>query len=87
MKFRKKSLTALLMAACMIMTTPVMPVAAEETNDPAGNEAVEAQEDGAITEEESGTDGETQVTGGEPQSTPDGAEGTEGTENGDSTGN
>lgn len=90
MKFRKKSLTALLMAACMIMTTPVMPVAAEETNDPAGNEAVEAQEDGAITEEENGTENsETGENAGTEENTGSGEEGGsgEGTETGEGTGN
>lgn len=53
MKFRKKSLTALLMAACMIMTTPVMPVAAE-TDDSPESKTADAQVDSTDAAEESG---------------------------------
>lgn len=90
MKFRKKSLTALLMAACMIMTTPVMPVAAEETNDPDGNEAVEVQEKDTATEDESGTENsETAGNTGTEENSGSGEEGgsVEGTETGEGTGN
>lgn len=90
MKFRKKSLTALLMAACMIMTTPVMPVVAEETNDPDGNEAVEVQEKDTATEDESGTENsETGGNTGTEENSGSGEEGgsVEGTETGEGTGN
>ena len=54
MKFRKRSLAALLMAVCMVMTTPVMPVAAG-TGETSDTENAGSQGESTDVAEESGT--------------------------------